>query len=70
MHPARFLYVPYRISRLPLASLDQRLARRLGHNSAVRSVTRATLVAVDKVAAAILDEPPLRVEDHRADWSP
>jgi hypothetical protein len=62
MHPARFLYVPYRISRLPLASLDQRLAHRLGHNSAVRSLTRATLAAVDRVAAVILDERPLRVD--------
>jgi hypothetical protein len=62
MHPARFLYVPYRVSRLPLAGLDQRLARRLGRESTVRGLTRAALVAVDRVAAAILNEPPLRVD--------
>ena len=62
MHPARFLYVPYRVSRLPLAKFDQRLARRLGRESAVRGLTRATLVAVDRIAAAVLNEPPLSVE--------
>jgi hypothetical protein len=62
MHPARYLYVPYRISRLPLATLDQHLARRLGPDSAVRGLTRATLGAVDRVAAAILDEAPLQLD--------
>ena len=62
MHPARYLYVPYRISRAPLAGLDQRLARRLGRDSAVRGLTRATLVVVDRAAATIFDEAPLRVD--------
>jgi hypothetical protein len=62
MHPARFLYVPYRVSRLPLASLDRQLVRRLGRDSAMRGLTRATLVAVDRAAAAILDEAPLGLD--------
>ena len=62
MHPARFLYVPYRISRLPLATLDERLARRFGRDSALRAVTRTALVTVDRVAAVVLDEAPIPVE--------
>ena len=62
MHPARFLYVPYRVSRLPLATLDRQLGRRLGRDSAMRGLTRATLGVVDRAAAAILDEAPLGID--------
>ena len=62
MHPARFLYVPYRVSRLPLVTLDRQFRRRFGRDSAVRGLTRATLAVVDRVAAAVLDEAPLPVD--------
>ncbi len=60
MQPARFFYVPYRIARLPLAAVDRRLARYLGTESPVRAVSRATLSTVDRAAAAVFDETPLR----------
>lgn len=62
IQPSRFLYVPYRISRLPLAALDEQLARRVGRRSAVRSLTRTALGAVDKIAAAVFDEAPLPLD--------
>lgn len=62
MHPARVLYVPYRMARLPLAAVDRRLARYLGRESAVRGLSRTALRTVDRLAAAVFDEPPLRTE--------
>ena len=62
MQPARFLYVPYRIARLPLAAIDRRLVRHLGRQSPVRGISRTTLVIVDQVAAALFDESPLRID--------
>lgn len=59
VHPARFLYVPYRIARLPLAAVDRRVARHLGAESPVRMVSLTGLVLVDRVAAALFDEAPL-----------
>jgi hypothetical protein len=62
VHPARFLYVPYRIARLPLAAVDRRLARHLGRQSPVRGISRTTLTIVDHLAAALFDESPLPVD--------
>lgn len=62
MHPARVLYVPYRLARLPLVAVDRRLARYLGRDSALRGLSRTTLRTVDRIAAAVLDEPPLRID--------
>jgi hypothetical protein len=62
MQASRLLYVPYRISRLPLAMIDAQLARRLGRRSVVRGLTRTTLVTVDRIAAAVFDEAPLPVD--------
>jgi hypothetical protein len=62
MHPARFLYVPYRIARLPLAAVDRRLSRHLGGDSPLRAVSRATLNRVDRAAAVLFDETPLRAD--------
>jgi hypothetical protein len=59
VQPARFLYVPYRIARLPLAAVDRRLARHLGTDSPVRGLSLTGLVLVDRVAAALFDEAPL-----------
>jgi hypothetical protein len=60
VQPARFLYVPYRIARLPLAAVDRRLARHLGSESPLRAVSRVALTTVDRAAAAVFDEAPLR----------
>jgi hypothetical protein len=60
VQPARFLYVPYRIARLPLAAVDRRLARHLGSESPLRAVSRVALGTVDRAAAAVFDEAPLR----------
>jgi len=62
MQPARFLYVPYRIVRLPLVAVDRRLTRYLGNESPLRAVSRATLSTVDRAAAAVFDEAPLRAD--------
>jgi hypothetical protein len=62
MQPARFLYLPYRLARLPLAEVDRRLARYLGTESPVRAISRATLNTVDRAVAAVFDEQPLRTE--------
>jgi len=62
MQPARFLYLPYRLARLPLAAVDRRLTRHLGSDSLLRAVSRATLSTVDRAAAAVFDEAPLRTE--------
>ena len=62
MQPARFLYLPYRLARLPLAAVDRRLRRHLGSDSSLRAVSRATLTRVDRAAAAVFDETPLRTE--------
>ena len=62
MQPARILYVPYRIARLPLAAVDRRLTRYLGSSSPLRAVSKATLSTVDRAAAAVFDETPLRVD--------
>lgn len=59
MQPARFLYVPYRIARLPLAAVDRRLARHLGADSRLRGLSLTGLVLVDRAAAALFDEAPL-----------
>jgi hypothetical protein len=59
MQPARFLYVPYRIARLPLVAVDRRLTRYLGSGSPLRAVSKATLTTVDRAAAAVFDEAPL-----------
>lgn len=60
MQPARFLYVPYRLARLPLVAADRRLMRYFGSDSALRAVSRATLRTVDRAAGAAFDEAPLR----------
>jgi hypothetical protein len=62
MQPARLLYVPYRIARLPLAAVDRRLTRYFGSDSPLRAVSRATLTTVDRAAAAVFDEAPLRAD--------
>jgi hypothetical protein len=62
VQPARFLYVPYRIARLPLAAVDRRLARHLGDASPLRVVSRVALTTVDRAAAAVFDETPLRAQ--------
>jgi hypothetical protein len=59
VQPARFLYVPYRIARLPLAVVDRRVARHLGADSPVRMLSLTGLVLVDRAAAALFDESPL-----------
>lgn len=60
MQPARFLYVPYRLARLPLVAVDRRVARHLGPDSRVRGFSMAGLVLVDQLAATLFDEAPLR----------
>jgi hypothetical protein len=62
MQPARFLYVPYRLARLPLVAVDRRLTRHLGSDSPLRAVSRATLTTVDRAAAAMFNEVPLPSE--------
>ena len=59
VHPARFLYVPYRIARLPLAAVDRRVARHLGADSPLRMISLTGLGLVDRAAAALFEESPL-----------